>query len=66
MSYSWTHDLVIEMTNRPRELPFAIKERVKTLEMMVLRLLHFFFTLDRGAVSKKCLAIRRLGAAQHS
>ena len=28
MSYSWTHDLVIEMTNRPRELPFAINKTI--------------------------------------
>ena len=28
MSYSWTHDLVIEMTNRPRELPFPINKTV--------------------------------------
>ena len=28
MSYSWTHDFVLEMTNRPRELPFAINKTV--------------------------------------
>ena len=28
MSCSWTHDLVIEMTNRPRELPFPINKTV--------------------------------------
>jgi hypothetical protein len=28
MSYTWTHAFVIEMTNRPRELPFAINKTI--------------------------------------
>ena len=28
MSYSWTHDFIIELTNRPRELPFALAKTV--------------------------------------
>ena len=28
MSYTWTHAFVIEMTNRPREPPFAINKTI--------------------------------------
>ena len=28
MSYTWTHDFVLEMTNRPRELPFKLTRTV--------------------------------------
>ncbi len=28
MSCSWTHDFIIELTNRPRELPFALAKTV--------------------------------------
>ena len=28
MSYTWTHDFVLEMTNRPREWPFKLTRTV--------------------------------------
>ena len=28
MSYTWTHEFVLEMTNRPRELPFKLTRTV--------------------------------------